>query len=201
MLGWRPTSRRQTMTGELFVVRHDRGDRGRRHLGDTSGARGARGCGRAPYRTGVPTRDDPVHRCDSSAARPLVCALIIGATVLTRVGLAVAAVALVGVLTGCAGLPPMHDRPATHAQPASTAGQLGRNIAAMTQQQPGLSGLVAVDDGRAAFGVRVALTRIAQRSIDIRPSSGAAMPPAPCCSTRCCRLPTAACGSGCCSTT
>jgi putative cardiolipin synthase len=85
-----------------------------------------------------------------------------------RVGIAAAAIVFAGVLGGCAGVPPLPDRPASHALPPSTESQLGRNVAAMTQQQPGRSGLVAVDDGRAAFGVRIALTRIARRSIDIQ---------------------------------
>ena len=80
-------------------------------------------------------------------------------------GLAIAALA---VLAGCAGLPPQPERTPTHALPPSTESTLGRTVTAMTQQHPERSGVVAIEDGRAAFGVRVALARIARRSIDIQ---------------------------------
>ncbi|MDM0070013.1 phospholipase D family protein [Variovorax sp. J31P207] len=75
---------------------------------------------------------------------------------------------LLALLTGCAGLPPLQDRPDTHALAPSEQTPLGRAIMPQSRQHPGKTGVVAVQDGRVAFGARVALVRNAARSIDIQ---------------------------------
>jgi putative cardiolipin synthase len=84
---------------------------------------------------------------------------------LIRVGAGLLVAALV---TGCAGLPLLQDRPATYALKPSTDSSLGRAVLPQVQQHPGLTGAIPIDDGRVAFGVRAALVRSAARSVDIQ---------------------------------
>ena len=69
---------------------------------------------------------------------------------------------------GCAGLPPLADRPSTHALPPAAESPLGRAVLPGVQQRPGLTGVVPIVDGRVAFGTRVRLARVATRSIDVQ---------------------------------
>jgi len=82
-----------------------------------------------------------------------------------RIGAGLLVVALV---TGCAGLPSLQDRPATHALQPSADGPLGRAVLPLVQQHPGLTGVIPIADGHVAFGVRASLARSATRSIDIQ---------------------------------
>jgi putative cardiolipin synthase len=75
---------------------------------------------------------------------------------------------LVALLAGCAGLPPLTDRPPTHAVQASAEDRLGRTFLPQVQQHPGQTGVIPLTDGRVAFGMRTALVRAATRSIDIQ---------------------------------
>lgn len=75
---------------------------------------------------------------------------------------------IAALVTGCAGLPSLQDRPATYALPASTDSPLGRAVLPLVQQHPGLTGVVPIADGRVAFAVRSSLVRSAARSIDIQ---------------------------------
>jgi cardiolipin synthase C len=84
---------------------------------------------------------------------------------LIRVG---AGLLIAALVTGCAGLPPVQDRPATYALQPSTDGPLGRAVLPQTQQHPGLTGFIPIADGRVAFGARASLARAATRSIDIQ---------------------------------
>jgi putative cardiolipin synthase len=74
----------------------------------------------------------------------------------------------ISLLAGCASLPSLHDRPASYAMPPDDATPLGQAVAARIQQHPGKTGIVAISDGRVAFGTRVHMVRIAVRSIDIQ---------------------------------
>ena len=78
------------------------------------------------------------------------------------------AIVVFALLAGCAGLPPLKDRPSTHALPPVAASPLGRAMLPAVRQHPGLTGLVPIIDGRVAFGTRVLLARAATRSIDIQ---------------------------------
>ena len=75
---------------------------------------------------------------------------------------------IAALLTGCAGLPSLQDRPATHALPPSGDSPIGRVVLPQAQEHPGLTGVVPIADGRVAFGVRASLVRSATRSIDIQ---------------------------------
>ena len=72
------------------------------------------------------------------------------------------------LIAGCAGLPSQQDRSATHALAPSDDSPLGRAVLPHTREHPGLTGVVAMSDGRVAFGVRASLVRSAARSIDIQ---------------------------------
>jgi putative cardiolipin synthase len=78
------------------------------------------------------------------------------------------AIALVALLAGCSGLPPLTDRPSTVALPPAAEGRLGHAVLPAVQQHPGLTGVVPIVDGRVAFSVRAALARAATQSIDIQ---------------------------------
>jgi len=71
-------------------------------------------------------------------------------------------------VTGCAGLPPMQDRPASHALQPTADGALARAVLPQVRQHPGLTGVIPIADGHVAFGVRASLVRSATRSIDIQ---------------------------------
>ena len=75
---------------------------------------------------------------------------------------------LAALLAGCAGLPPLTDRPSTHAVQPSAEGQLGRAVLPQVQQHPGQTGVVAMSDGRVAYGMRAVLAHAATRMIDIQ---------------------------------
>ncbi|HET7525452.1 MAG TPA: phospholipase D family protein [Burkholderiaceae bacterium] len=75
---------------------------------------------------------------------------------------------LAALIAGCAGLPPLQDRPSTHALQPSSESPLGRATLPQAQQHPGLTGVIPINDGRVAFGARVSLARAATRSIDVQ---------------------------------
>ena len=75
---------------------------------------------------------------------------------------------LLVLLSGCASLPPVHDRPVTFALAPSREAPLARAILPVAGQHPGKTGIVAIDDGRVSLGVRLALVRDAARSVDIQ---------------------------------
>jgi len=79
-----------------------------------------------------------------------------------------AAIAVALLLGGCVALPPKPAAPASHALAHTADTRLGRSIAPVVLQHPGLSGVVALADGREAFAVRALLAAAAQRSIDIQ---------------------------------
>ena len=79
-----------------------------------------------------------------------------------------AALVLAAAITGCASLPSLDDRPATHALPPSADSPTGRAVLPRVQEHPGMSGVVPIADGRVAFAVRASLVRSATRSVDIQ---------------------------------
>ena len=85
-----------------------------------------------------------------------------------RVNRVSAGLLIAALLSGCAGLPSLQDRPATHALPPSGDSPIGRVVLPQAQEHPGLTGIVPIADGRVAFGVRASLARSATRSIDIQ---------------------------------
>jgi putative cardiolipin synthase len=95
---------------------------------------------------------------------PREAAMRRGADALLRL----AVVLLVAWLAGCAGLPPLQDRPATLALEPSAEGSLGQAVLPLVRQHPGQTAVVAIDDGHVALAVRLALARAATRSIDIQ---------------------------------
>ncbi len=78
------------------------------------------------------------------------------------------AAGIVMLLAGCAGLPAMPERPVTHAVEPAIEGRLGRVVAPLARQHPGKTGTIELTDGRDAFATRIALARLATRSIDIQ---------------------------------
>ena len=83
-------------------------------------------------------------------------------------GRIVAALLVVAIVAGCADLPALNDRPATHALEPSADSPIGRAVLPRVQAHPGLTGVLPIADGRIAFGVRASLVRSAARSIDIQ---------------------------------
>ena len=73
------------------------------------------------------------------------------------------------LLGGCA-LPPMPDRPASHALEATQAAQtsLGQAVAPQVLQHPGQSGIYPLPDPVEAFAARMLLARTAERSLDVQ---------------------------------
>lgn len=91
-------------------------------------------------------------RCDRRCVLKGVAALVI-----------VAAAA-----SACAPLPPLEPRTASVAMTDTGATQLGRALAPLAAQHPGLSGIHSLLGGRDAFAARVLLARAAERSLDIQ---------------------------------
>jgi putative cardiolipin synthase len=69
---------------------------------------------------------------------------------------------------GCTSLPPLGERSATVALADTGDTQLGKAIAPLAVQHPGLSGVLPLPDGRDAFAARVLLARSAERSLDVQ---------------------------------
>jgi len=81
---------------------------------------------------------------------------------------AVAALLVValGVLSGCATLPPPTDRVDTTAITDTAGTRLGRTLAPLLAAHPGQTGFVGMPDPRNAFAARVLLATTAESSID-----------------------------------
>src|SRR5690606_12290960 len=73
------------------------------------------------------------------------------------------------MLVGCS-LPPQQGRTESSALPAEQARQtaLGRAIAPLADAHPGLSGIYALADARAAFAARALLLRAAEKTLDVQ---------------------------------
>src|SRR5690606_16627852 len=73
------------------------------------------------------------------------------------------------ILAGCS-LPPQQGRTESRALPAESARQtaLGRAVAPLADAHPGLSGIYALADARAAFAARALLLRAAERTLDVQ---------------------------------
>ena len=80
-----------------------------------------------------------------------------------------AALGIVAALAaGCTPLPPLEGRTATLALLDTGSTRLGRAIAPLAAAHPGLSGVLALPDGRDAFAARVLFARGAERSLDVQ---------------------------------
>ena len=75
---------------------------------------------------------------------------------------------LLFLMTGCAGLPSLQDRPRSTADLDTGATRLGRAHAAGPLAHPGKSGVHALADGRNAFAARVLLAQAAERTLDVQ---------------------------------
>ena len=71
-------------------------------------------------------------------------------------------------LAGCAPLPPLAGRTASHALEDTANTPLGQAVAPEAARHPGLTGIEPIADGRLSLGMRLALLRAATRSIDIQ---------------------------------
>lgn len=71
---------------------------------------------------------------------------------------------------GCTSLPDLDKRQASYAlsQDDARASAMGRAIAPMLQQHPGLSGIYALSDPHEAFAVRALLANAAQHTLDVQ---------------------------------
>lgn len=81
---------------------------------------------------------------------------------------AAALVIVAAAASACTPLPPLEPRPASVALADTGSTQLGRGLAPLAAQHPGLSGIHSLVDGRDAFAARVLLARAAERSLDIQ---------------------------------
>jgi putative cardiolipin synthase len=70
--------------------------------------------------------------------------------------------------SGCTALPPPGARTATLALADTVTTRLGQAIAPLAAAHPGLSGVLALPDGRDAFAARVLFARGAERSLDVQ---------------------------------
>ena len=77
-------------------------------------------------------------------------------------------VALAALVGGCASLPPLDGRVATHALVDTSETRLGRAVADAVRAHPGKSGVYALPNPRDAFAARVLLAAAAERSIDVQ---------------------------------
>ena len=75
---------------------------------------------------------------------------------------------LVGLLAGCASLPPPRDRTATHAIPAASDSRLAIAVTPRTTEHPGVSGVYLLGQGRSAFAARDLLADAADRTLDVQ---------------------------------
>ena len=73
-----------------------------------------------------------------------------------------------GLLAGCAGLPPPAGRVASSAMDPALPSALASALAPQAAAHPGLSGIHGLPDGRDAFAARVLLAQAAQRSLDVQ---------------------------------
>jgi putative cardiolipin synthase len=79
-----------------------------------------------------------------------------------------AALLIAAAAAGCTSLPPLDERSASVALADTGYTQLGKAIAPLAAQHPGLSGVLPLADGRDAFAARVLLARSAERSLDVQ---------------------------------
>lgn len=84
------------------------------------------------------------------------------------IALALLAVGFGAGLTGCSSLPTLEGRTMSSAIGAEVGTRLHDSLAPLTEQHPGLTGIYALSEGRAAFAARVALAEAAQRSLDVQ---------------------------------
>ena len=77
-------------------------------------------------------------------------------------------VAFVGLLAGCATLPPPTDRSPSQALTDTARTRLGQAVAPRVAEHPGLSGFMPFEDPHDAFAARVLLARAAERSLDVQ---------------------------------
>jgi putative cardiolipin synthase len=75
---------------------------------------------------------------------------------------------ITSLMAGCAGLPPLQDRPGSTADLDTGATRLGQALSAGLAAHPGKSGVYALADGRNAFAARVLLARAAERTMDVQ---------------------------------
>jgi cardiolipin synthase C len=73
-----------------------------------------------------------------------------------------------GLLSGCASLPPLDGREASVALQASADTAIGKAVAPLVAQHPGLSGVHVLLDGRDAFAARVMMADAAEHSLDVQ---------------------------------
>ncbi|MGV8804182.1 MAG: phospholipase D family protein [Polaromonas sp.] len=76
--------------------------------------------------------------------------------------------ALAALLAGCAALEPPANRPESHVLRDTAGTALGRGIAPLVSEHPGLSGIYLLQDGPDAFAARALLAAAAQRTLDVQ---------------------------------
>ncbi|UNK57329.1 phospholipase D family protein [Pseudoxanthomonas daejeonensis] len=79
-----------------------------------------------------------------------------------------ALVVLLGVVAGCARLPPRAELPDEPALPAATEGVIAGRVVPLTTANPGQSGFHLVSDGTQAYALRAYSAQAATRSLDIQ---------------------------------
>lgn len=85
-----------------------------------------------------------------------------------RLRAACLALALAGVLAGCASLPSLEGRTVSTALTDTGSTRLGQAVAPLVAAHPGVSGVYALADGRDAFSARALLANAAERSLDVQ---------------------------------
>lgn len=77
-------------------------------------------------------------------------------------------VLVVGMLAGCATLPPPADQTPSQALTDTAQTRLGQAVAPRLAEHPGLSGFVPFEDPHDAFAARLLLASAAERSLDVQ---------------------------------
>ena len=72
------------------------------------------------------------------------------------------------LLGGCAALPPLEGRVASTALADAAGTRIGKAVAPLAAQHPGLSGVHVLLDGRDAFAARMMMANTAERSLDVQ---------------------------------
>ena len=75
---------------------------------------------------------------------------------------------VLAVLCGCGALPPLDGRVESRAFADTAATRLGRATELAAQGHGGLTGVLALAEGREAFATRMLLAEAAERSLDVQ---------------------------------
>ena len=121
----------------------------------------------------IPTRVEANYARDSSlncdfdsSTAPLPNWASMRAPMLFRAGILLMLAAL--LLTGCASVPKEYPRPPSKAFPGYASTAIGAYFEKAAVSHPGLSGFAIFPDGSRAFTARIAMTELAEKTLDLQ---------------------------------